>query len=98
MVVPGDQQDDPAMRKKYYSLDSMKEEAAKAKEIGCEALYMDTGWDTNFGRRSGTKSGLAHTSSFTTMLQRDYGLKSSLHTPLSGWCDPVSYPNFSKSA
>ena len=25
------------------------------------------------------------------MLKRDYGLKSSLHTPLSGWCDPSSY-------
>jgi len=26
------------------------------------------------------------------MLKREYGLKSSLHTPLSGWCDPGSYP------
>jgi hypothetical protein len=25
------------------------------------------------------------------MLRRDYGLKLSLHTPLSGWCDPSSY-------
>src|ERR1035438_2056656 len=26
------------------------------------------------------------------MLANEYGLKSSLHTPLSGWCDPTSYP------
>ena len=25
------------------------------------------------------------------MLRREYGLKLSLHTPLSGWCDPSSY-------
>ena len=90
--LPGDQQDDPAMRKKYYSLDSMKEEAAKAKEIGCEALYMDPGWDTNFGSKIWDEERLGPYDSFTTMLQRDYGLKSSLHTPLSGWCDPSSYP------
>ena len=47
--LPGDEQNNPAMRKKYYTLESMKEEAAKAKAIGCEALYMDPGWDTSFG-------------------------------------------------
>jgi len=26
------------------------------------------------------------------MLKRQYGLSLSLHTPLSGWCDPSSYP------
>jgi hypothetical protein len=90
--LPGDQQDDPEMRKKYYSLDSMKEEAAKAKDIGCEALYMDPGWDTNFSSKIWDEARLGTYESFTTMLQRDYGLKSSLHTPLSGWCDPSSYP------
>ena len=90
--LPGDQQDDPEMRKKYYTLESMKEEAAKAKDIGCEALYMDPGWDTNFSSKIWDEARLGTYESFTTMLQRDYGLKSSLHTPLSGWCDPSSYP------
>lgn len=90
--LPGDEQDDPEMRKKYYTLDSMKEEAQKAKDIGCEALYMDPGWDTNFSSKIWDEARLGTYESFTTMLQRDYGLKSSLHTPLSGWCDPSSYP------
>ena len=90
--LPGDEQDDPAMRKKYYTLESMKEEAAKAKAIGCEALYMDPGWDTNFGSKIWDEARLTPYKSFTTMLASDYGLKSSLHTPLSGWCDPSSYP------
>ena len=30
----------------YYTLDLMKAEAAKAKELGCEVLYLDPGWDT----------------------------------------------------
>ena len=90
--LPGDEQDDPAMRKKYYTLESMKEEAAKAKDIGCEALYMDPGWDTNFSSKIWDEERLGSYESFTAMLRQDYGLKSSLHTPLSGWCDPSSYP------
>ncbi len=83
-------QDDSEMRKKYYTLVDMKEEAAKA--IGCEALYMDPGWDTNFASKIWDAERLGSYKSFTEMLKRDYGLKSSLHTPLSGWCNPTSYP------
>lgn len=90
--LPGDEQNNPAMRKKYYTLESMKEEAAKARAIGCEALYMDPGWDTSFGSKIWDEARLTPYRSFTTMLATDYGLKSSLHTPLSGWCDPSSYP------
>jgi hypothetical protein len=90
--LPGEGQNDPEMRKKYYTLESLKEEAAKAKAIGCEALYLDPGWDTNFGSKIWDEARLTPYKSFTAMLARDYGLKSSLHTPLSGWCDPSSYP------
>jgi hypothetical protein len=89
----GQKQDDPAMRKKYYRLTDMKEEAAKAKAIGCEALYMDPGWDTNFGSKVWDTARLGPYPAFTQMLKRDFGLKSSLHTPLSGWCNPSSYPS-----
>jgi hypothetical protein len=89
----GDEQNKPAMRKKYYSLADMKEEAAKAKTIGCEALYMDPGWDTNFASKIWDTARLGPYPAFTRMLRQEYGLKSALHTPLSGWCDPTSYPN-----
>ena len=91
--LAGDQWDDPAMRKKYYTLADMKEEAAKAKAIGCEGLYMDPGWDTNFASKIWDEARLGPYKAFTEMLARDYGLKSSLHTPLSGWCNPSSYPS-----
>jgi hypothetical protein len=70
----------------------MREEAAKAKAIGCEALYLDPGWDTNFASKIWDEMRLGAYSSFTQMLMQEYGLKSSLHTPLTGWCDPSSYP------
>jgi hypothetical protein len=90
--LPDDGQNNPEMRKKYYTLEDMKEEASKAKAIGCEALYLDPGWDTNFGSKIWDQGRLKSYKSFTDMLSRDYRLKSSLHTPLSGWCDPTTYP------
>jgi hypothetical protein len=90
--LPNDQQNDPEMRNKYYTLTDMKLEAAKAKSMGCEALYLDPGWDTFFGSKIWDQPRLGTYKSFTQMLHDDYGLKSSLHAPLSGWGDPTSYP------
>lgn len=90
--LPGDEENNPEMRKKYYTLADMKEEARKAKDIGAEALYLDPGWDTNFGSKIWDNERLDSYKSFTELLTREFGLKSSLHTPLSGWCDPTTYP------
>jgi hypothetical protein len=89
--LPNEEQGDPLMRKKYYTLADMKEEAAKAKAIGCEALYLDPGWDTKFGSKIWDEARLGTCKSFAEMLRQEYGLKLSLHTPLSGWCDPTGY-------
>jgi hypothetical protein len=83
--------DKPENRKKYYTLDDMKDAAGKARDIGCEALYLDPGWDTLFASKIWDESRLGKLQDFTAMLRQDYGLKLSLHTPLSGWCDPSSY-------
>ncbi len=91
--LPDDQQGDPEMRKKYYQLGDLKEAAAKAKAIGCEALYLDPGWDTLFGSKIWDETRLGSCKDFVEMLRRDYGLKLSLHTPLSGWCDAAAYPS-----
>jgi hypothetical protein len=81
----------PENRKKYYTLADMKEEAAKARDIGCEALYLDPGWDTLFASKIWDESRMGSLRGFTALLDREYGLSLSLHTPLSGWCDPSSY-------
>ncbi|MBE7539252.1 MAG: hypothetical protein HS122_12670 [Opitutaceae bacterium] len=86
------QQDLPENRAKYYTLADMKAEAAKARAIGCEALYLDPGWDTNFASKIWDEARLGPIAEFSAMLKREYGLSLSLHTPLSGWCNPFSYP------
>ncbi len=89
--LPMGEMDKPENRKKLYTLDDMKEGAAKARDIGAEALYLDPGWDTNFASKIWDDARLGRLPDFVTMLRRDYGLKLSLHTPLSGWCNPTSY-------
>ena len=89
--LPGGGMDLPENRKKYYTLPDMEEEAAKARSIGCEALYLDPGWDTRFASKIWDESRLGKLKDFTAMLRQEYGLSLSLHTPLSGWCDPSTY-------
>ncbi len=79
-------------RRELYQLKDMEEEAAKAQAIGCEALYMDPGWDTSFASKIWDESRLGTAADFVALIKSKYGLKVSLHAPLSGWCDPTSYP------
>jgi hypothetical protein len=89
--LPDSGMDKPENRKKYYTLDDLKEAAGKARDIGCEALYLDPGWDTLFASKIWDEPRLGKLQDFTALLHRECGLKLSLHTPLSGWCDPSSY-------
>jgi hypothetical protein len=89
--LPMGEMDLPENRKKLYTLDDMKEGAGKARDIGCEALYLDPGWDTNFASKIWDDPRLGKLPDFSAMLRRDYGLKLSLHTPLSGWCNASTY-------
>jgi alpha-galactosidase len=85
---------------KYYSLDLMKGEAAKAKELGCEVLYMDPGWDK--GERGGLQvwdaKRLGPMKSYVKMIRKDYGFRGiGLWCSLAGvpptYCDAKAYPD-----
>lgn len=84
--------DTPENRKKYYSLPQILEEAEKAKELGCEALYLDPGWDTSFASSIWAEDRLLKPEEFVKLMREEYGLLVSLHTPLAGWSDINAYP------
>jgi hypothetical protein len=84
--------DRPENRRALYTLTSMREEAAKARDYSCEALYLDPGWDTNFASKIWDEQRLGKIEDFVGMLKNEFGLKLSLHTPLSGWSNPTTYP------
>ncbi len=83
--------DTPETRKTYYRLEDMEEEAAKAKELGCESLYLDPGWDTNFASTIWDEERLGTAESFVHLMKEKYNLDVSLHCPLAVWCDPSTY-------
>ena len=89
--LPNGQFNDPEKRQEFYLLKDMENAAAKAQAIGCEALYMDPGWDITFASKIWDESRLGPLADFVALIKSKYGLKVSLHTPLSGWCDPSSY-------
>lgn len=89
--LPGGKQDDPESRALYYTVEDMVQEAAKGRDFSCEALYLDPGWDTNFASKIWDTDRLGEAADFIGMIQSDYGLKVSLHTPMAGWCNPTTY-------
>ena len=79
-------------RKKFYSLPQIEEEAAKASDIRCEALYLDPGWDTSFASSIWAEDRLLKAADFVALMRDKYGLAVSLHTPLAAWTDISAYP------
>jgi hypothetical protein len=71
----------------YYSLKLMKAEAAKAKELGCEALYLDPGWDTGPSHQIWDAVRLGSMESFVKQMKEEYDLKA-----VSLWCSVGGVP------
>jgi hypothetical protein len=70
-----------------YSLDLMQREAAKARELGCDVLYLDPGWDIGPNYQIWDAARLGPMDVFVNMLTTTYGLKG-----VSLWCSLASVP------
>jgi hypothetical protein len=75
----------------FYSRSRMLKEAQKAKEHSCQALYLDPGWDTGFGSFLWGTDWLGDCKDYIQMIENDYGLKTSLHTPMPPWATNVPH-------
>jgi hypothetical protein len=79
-------------RNKFYQFKDMEIEAEKAKEMSCECLYLDPGWDTSFSSNIWGDDRLGKQEDFVRWLKDKYNFKLALHTPLAPWTNPESYP------
>jgi len=75
-------------RGKFYRLADLREAAARARDMGCEALYLDPGWDTPQSSKIWGEERLGKLGDFVAMLKNEYGLKLSVHTPFEAWTGP----------
>lgn len=73
-----------------YTKEIVEKEAQKGRDYSCEALYLDPGWDTDFGTFLWGEKWLGPRREFVEEMQSKYGLKLALHCPLATW---VSSPN-----
>ena len=72
-------------RRTAYTRALLLKEAEKAKTYHCEALYLDPGWDTEFGSFHWAEEWLGPQRDFVQTLSDDFGLSLSLHCPLATW-------------
>ena len=60
---------------KHYTLDALYHEAEKAKELGCELLYLDPGWGICEGTTLWDEERLGKLTDFVKTLKEKYGLE-----------------------
>ena len=72
-------------RQLTYTKSLIEEEAKKACEYNCESLYLDPGWDTDFGTFLWGEQWLGPRKQFIQEIRKRYGLGVSLHCPLATW-------------
>ncbi len=86
----------PPLQRLLYSHALMRQEAVKARELGCEALYLDPGWDTGPSHQVWDAARLGRTEAFVAEMQRDFGLKTSIWIGLGNgggaFADPFVLP------
>jgi hypothetical protein len=64
----------PEELKQFYTRQALLREAAKAKEVGCELLYLDPGWEVCEGTTLWDESRLGSVKSLVDTLKQEYGL------------------------
>ncbi len=68
-----------------YTKAIVEKEAQKGRDYSCEALYLDPGWDTDFGTFYWGEAWLGPRRDFVREMRSQYGLKLALHCPLATW-------------
>ncbi|MCC6731056.1 MAG: discoidin domain-containing protein [Chthonomonadales bacterium] len=75
-----------------YTLAAIEREAALGRAYGCEAIYLDPGWDTAFGTFLWGEDWLGPRRAFVDRMRREHGLELALHCPLATWMSgPLSW-------
>ncbi|MFX0058308.1 MAG: hypothetical protein ACFE85_15445 [Candidatus Hodarchaeota archaeon] len=62
-----------------YTLEQLYNEAAIARDIGAESLYLDPGWNISLGSEIWNEKRFGSLKDFSNIIHREYGLKLALH-------------------
>jgi hypothetical protein len=78
---------DANLLKENYTLAALRREAAKAKDCGCELLYLDPGWEVAEGTTLWDESRLGSVEDLVELLDREFGLTLGFRTVLRSYRD-----------
>lgn len=70
-----------------YNRDSLYDEARKAREAGCQALYLDPGWETCEGATKWDEERLGPAGEFVSGIKEQFGLRVGFRTIGRSYCD-----------
>jgi len=96
LATPGAPPGKRMTRPKTYTRSMLEEEAAKARDYRCESLYLDPGWDTDFGTLVWGEQWLGPRKDFVDAVREQYGLGISLHCPKTEGAWPIGLKNPSR--
>ncbi len=85
LKTPGNPPGPRMTRPVTYTKELLEEEAEKARDYSCQSLYLDPGWDTDFGTFLWGEDWLGPRKQFVKEISERYGLGVSLHCPLATW-------------
>jgi hypothetical protein len=78
---------DPVKLAQYYTREALLNEAAKARDVGCDLLYLDPGWEIAEGTTLWDELRLGRVSDFIKTLKQDYNLDLAYRTILRTYKD-----------
>jgi hypothetical protein len=78
---------DPDKLKQFYTREALLKEAQKARDVGCNLLYLDPGWEVTEGTTLWDAARLGPVGDFIRTLQQDYGLDLAYRTILRTYRD-----------
>lgn len=78
---------DPARLAEHYTPEALEREAEMARDIGCQALYLDPGWEVCEGGTTWDTARLGSVNAFVERIKRDYGLDVAFRTIGRSYCD-----------
>ena len=78
---------DPEKLKQFYTREALLKEAEKAREVGCDVLYLDPGWEVLEGTTLWDEARFGPVSEFIRTLKQDYGLDLAYRTILRTYRD-----------
>lgn len=86
----------PVYDRSMFTADLVKSQAPIARDMGCDVLEIEPGWDTGFCNAVWAVDRMGPAAAFIREMRQQFGLDIALHTALGAWSVAEGYPESAK--